>query len=382
VQLTSFNLELLQKSAENGTFGCRFFMRRSTLLALSSLGIASSLLGCATAKPWPNSAKLTAAIKPARLEPGQTVGLIAPSGFVNTASVERYVNNLQTLGVKVVLAKNLMSRWGGYGGTIQERVQDLHAMFLDKNIHAIWAARGGSGASGLLPYLDFEIIRNNPKILVGYSDVTALHLAIHQRTGLVTFHGPVAGSLFSEFTTKYLRAVLMNMGPELRLPLANEHTAMAQDQPHFQLREINGGIATGQLWGGNLSIVASLLGGGFLGSNPQQVLKDKLLFLEDVGEAPYRLDRLLTQLAQSQSNGFHSTAGVMLGVFSKIKPPDDDPTLTMHEVFDHHFKSVKRPAVYGYSFGHVPHQWTLPIGVNARLDTTEQTLTLLESAVI
>jgi muramoyltetrapeptide carboxypeptidase len=354
--------------------------RRNFLVSVSS---GAGLSACASL-PVDNSTYRTGStlIKPPRLRRGQTIGIVAPSGSVQSNNIARYVQNFEDLGFKVKLSANLTSRWGGYGGTIEQRVDDLHAMFSDPSVHAVWAARGGSGVAGLLPHLNYDLIRANPKIFVGYSDLTALHLAIYHRAGLVSFHGPVAGSQFTEFTARYLTSVLMQTDRELRLFLSSEHLALAQDQPHFQRREINGGIATGQLWGGNLSIVASLLGGGFLGSNPQQVLKDKLLFLEDVGEAPYRLDRLLTQLAQSQSNGFHSTAGVMLGVFSKIKPPDDDPTLTMHEVFDHHFKSIKRPAVYGYSFGHVPHQWTLPIGVNARLDSTEQTLTLLESAVI
>lgn len=344
-----------------------------------SLGVAacSNLpMGTSTYKTY---SKL---IKPPVLQRGQTIGLVAPSGFVNPNNITRYVQNLESLGFQVKRSTNLTARWGGYGGTVQQRVDDLHSMFSDPSVHAVWAARGGSGTAGLLPLIDFGLLRANPKIFVGYSDLTALHLAIYHRAGLVSFHGPVAGSQFTEFTARHLTSVLMRTNPELTLPLSNEHLVLAQDELHYQRREINGGIATGHLWGGNLSIVASLLGGDFLGINPQQVLKDKLLFLEDVGEAPYRLDRLLTQLAQSQTNGFKDLAGVMLGVFSRIKPPDDDPTLSMNEVFDHHFESIKRPAVYGYSFGHVPHQWTLPIGIQARLNTKEQTLMLLESAVV
>jgi muramoyltetrapeptide carboxypeptidase len=344
-----------------------------------SLGVGSCLNLAAASGA---SKTYSTLIKPAHLERGQTIGVVAPSGFVNRNNIVRYVQNLESLGFNVKLSNNLTARWGGYGGTAQQRVDDLHSMFADPSVHAVWAARGGSGASGLLPLIDFELLRANPKIFVGYSDLTALHLAIYHRAGLVSFHGPVAGSQFTEFTVRHLTSVLMRPKPELTLPLSNEHLVFAQDELHYQRREINGGIATGQLWGGNLSIVASLLGGDFLGDNPRQVLKDKLLFLEDVGEAPYRLDRLLTQLAQSQSNGFKDLAGVMLGVFSRIKPPDDDPTLSMNEVFDHHFESIERPAVYGYSFGHVPHQWTLPIGIQARLDTKEQTLMLLESAVV
>jgi muramoyltetrapeptide carboxypeptidase len=359
-----------------------FFMNRRNIIAL--LAGSTSLTACATrfqGNGSPNAVPQQL-IKPAKLEIGQTVGLIAPSGFVSADAIGRYVKNLESLGLKVKLAKNLTARWGGYGGSIQERVDDLHTMFLDKSVQAIWAARGGSGASSLLPFIDFELVRRYPKIVVGYSDLTVLHLAFYHRAGLVTFHGPVAGSLFSEFTTRYLKAVLMQAKGETVLPLALEHSAMADEQTQFQRRIIVGGIAQGPLWGGNLSIVASLLGSEFLGSNPRKILEDKLLFLEDVGEAPYRLDRLLHQLAQSQTTGFRAAAGVMLGVYSRIKPQDDDPTLTMHEVFDHHFKQNQRPAVYGYSFGHVPHQWTLPIGIQARLDTNEQTLTLLESAVV
>jgi muramoyltetrapeptide carboxypeptidase len=353
--------------------------RRNVILNLGALG---SLAACAHINTPTVALSKSALVKPSRLERGQTVGLIAPSGFVSAESIARYVKNLESLGLIVKLSRNLTARWGGYGGSIQDRVNDLHSMFLDKQVSAVWAARGGSGASGLLPHIDFDLIRNNPKIMIGYSDITALHLAVNHRAGLVTFHGPVAGSNFSEFSTQYLKAVLMEPKNEIVLPLSKEHLLMANEQPHFQRRILTDGVAEGQLWGGNLSIVASLLGSEFLGVSPRQILENKLLFLEDVGEPPYRIDRLLHQLAQSQVAGFKTVAGVMLGVYSRIKPPDDDPTLTMHEVFDHHFKNIKRPAVYGYSFGHVPHQWTLPIGIQARLDTKEQTLTLLEPAVV
>ncbi len=353
--------------------------RRSTLIGL---GVSATLSACAGFGGTTFKTSAPRLIKPARLEIGQTVGLIAPSGFVALENIQRYVKNIESLGLTVKLSKNLTARWGGYGGRIQERVDDLHAMFADPTIHAVWAARGGSGASGLLPYIDFDLIRSNPKILVGYSDITALHLAFFHRAGLVTFHGPVAGSLFSEFSSRHLKSVLMQPARETVLSVSQEHESMAREQSHFQRRVIADGTGQGRLWGGNLSIVASLLGTEFLETDARQLLNDKLVFLEDVGEAPYRLDRLLNQLAQSQREGFKASAGFILGVHSRIKPPDEDPSLTMHEVFDHHFQNLGRPAVYGYSFGHVPHQWTLPIGIEARLDTRAQHLILLEPAVV
>ena len=314
-------------------------------------------------------------IKPPRLRAGALIGLVAPSGVENDAGIEAGVRNLESLGFKVKLGKNIRAVRGGYAGTVAERVEDLHAMFHDREVQAIWAARGGSGASALLPHLDYALMRRIPKILIGYSDITALHLAIHRRAGLVTFHGPVASSTFNDYTVNHMLSVLMEPQREYAIHQSIENERKAVEQPQFAMRTIRAGVARGRLVGGNLSLVAALAGTPYAAD-----IRGGLLFLEEVDEEPYRVDRMLTQL--QQNHPFGSVAGAMLGVFQKGAAKGGNRQLTMGEVLDDNFAALKIPSVYGYSFGHIPHQMTLPVGVRAELNTAEQTLTLLESAVL
>jgi muramoyltetrapeptide carboxypeptidase len=313
-------------------------------------------------------------LRPPRLRPRALVGLVAPGGVLDDAIIETCVRNLESVGFSVRLGLNIRAARGGYAGTVAQRVADLHAMFGDRDVAAIWTARGGSGCTALLPYLDYGFVRRHPKILIGYSDITALHLALFRQAGLVSFHGPVAWSTFSSYSVEHMLAVLMSPQREYAMPLADENREKGKTQPQFAARTLHGGVASGRLIGGNLSIVAALAGTPF-GAD----FRDRLLFLEDVGEPPYRIDRMLTQL--DQSVGFARAAGILLGIFQKSTPPDRDPSVTLDDVLDDHFAKLRAPAVYGWSFGHVPQQMTLPVGVRARLGTASETLTLLEPAV-
>jgi muramoyltetrapeptide carboxypeptidase len=300
---------------------------------------------------------------------------------MDDVTLQRGVQNLESYGFKVKVSENIRAVRGGYAGTVVQRLADLHGMFLDKDIKAIWAARGGSGCNALLPHLQYELIRKNPKILVGYSDITALHLAIYRHAGLVTFHGPVAPSTPTDYAVSQMQAVLMTPRSQTEINMSIENNRKAVASPEFALRTFRHGIAEGRLIGGNLSVLSALIGTPYAAE-----IADHLVFLEDVREPPYRIDRMLTQLQQSvggrgERDGLKHAAGIMLGVFSRIRPPDDDASLTLNEVLDDQFGAMPIPAVYGYSFGHIAHQFTIPIGIRARLDTANQTLTLLEAAV-
>jgi muramoyltetrapeptide carboxypeptidase len=320
-------------------------------------------------------------IKPPMLRPGSLVGLIAPGGVLDDSIIQKCVQNLESLGFRVKPSNNIRAAWGGYAGTVQQRLDDLHRMFSDPDVKAIWTARGGSGCSGLLPGIDYPMIRRHAKILIGYSDITALHLALYRRAGLVTFHGPVAWSTPNDYAVSQMQAVLMTPRRETEIHMSSENERRSVTQSEFVSRTFRHGIAEGPLVGGNLSIVAALAGTPY-GAE----IRNHLLFLEEVREAPYRVDRLLTQLQQSaagfgHARGLAHAAGVMLGVFSRSNAPADDKSLSLNEVLDDHFANSPVPAVYGYSFGHIAHQCTLPIGIRARLDTASRTLTLLEAAV-
>ncbi len=335
---------------------------------------AAAGLGPAALPSGARAASSPALIKPRRLKPGALVGLVSPGGVVGDEGVQKRVANLEALGFKVRLGDHIRAAYGGYAGTTAQRVADLHRMFEDPEVSAVWAARGGSGCLQLLPHLDYGMIRRHPKIVIGYSDITALHLALRRHAGLVTFHGPTAGSTFTDYSVAQLRAVLMEPTPTLTMALSEEHLRKAETQPQFRPRTFTPGRAEGPLFGGNLSMVCSMLGTPYL---PEA--KGALLYLEDVGEAPYRIDRLLTQL--QLSGVLAGAAGVMLGVFQKCEPPDAEPSLSLAETLEGQLSGSKVPSVYGYSFGHVPHIYTLPVGIRARLDTEARTVTLLEPAV-
>lgn len=322
----------------------------------------------------PSLPKMSPLIKPPRLQPGDTVGLIAPGGYATEKSIAKARCNIEALGLRVREGASLRAVYGNYGGSVPQRLADLHAMFGDPEIRMIWPIRGGSGCISLLSRLDFALIRANPKILLGYSDITALHLAIHKHARLVTFHGPVASSTMTDYATEHMMAVLSDPQPRYTISMALENSRRALEQPHFALRTVHAGVATGRLMGGNLSLLAALAGTPYAAD-----FKDSILFLEEVNEAPYRIDRWMTQL--DLSAGFAKAAGVMVGICEDCGPEHEDISLTLDQTLDLHLAPLSVPAVSGYSIGHIRDQFTIPLGIRATLDTERQTLTLLEPAV-
>ncbi len=314
-------------------------------------------------------------IKPPRLCEGDLIGLIAPGGRTSDASIEKAVQHIEGLGFRVRQGANLRQVHGNYAGSVQQRIADLHAMFADREVKAIWCIRGGSGCISLLSSIDYALIRANPKILLGYSDITALHLAIHRHSGLVTFHGPVASSTRSDYSTAHMLAVLMDPQRSYTIPMAMENSRRAMAEPHYAIRTVHHGKASGMLIGGNLSMVSALAGTPYAAD-----FRDCLLFIEEVNEAPYRIDRWLTQL--DLSVGLAKAAGVMIGICEHCEGRDEDITLTLDQTLDIHLQPLKTAAVSGYSFGHIRNQFTIPVGVRATLDTERQTVTLLEAAVV
>lgn len=294
--------------------------------------------------------------------------------MVDDALIEKCVRNLESLGFSVKPGRNIRAARGGYAGTVSERLEDLHAMARDRGVAGIWAARGGSGCLALLPHIDYAAMRRHAKVLIGYSDITALHLALYRHAGLVTFHGPVASSTFSDFSVGQLEAVLLDAQPEWTFHIPDVGLAKAAEQPQFAPRTFRGGIAEGRLSGGNLSTLCALVGTPYAAP-----ARGHLLFLEEVAEAPYRIDRLLTQLRYA--GVLESAAGILLGVFQKCEAPPGEASLTLAQTLDDHFSRSRVPAGYGYAFGHIPHQYTLPVGARARLDADARTLTLLEASV-
>ena len=311
-------------------------------------------------------------IKPTRLKKGDTIGLIAPGSAVTDEKLQKAVSNLERLGFKVHHTKNILAKRGYLAGTDKQRLHDLHFMFNNPKINGIWCIRGGYGCGRLLPKIDYGIIRKNPKPLIGYSDVTALLQAVFCKTGLIGFHGPVAVSEFTDYTIQQFQSVLMH--PKTSFEIKNAVENEKNENPAFQTKIIHAGKAKGQIAGGNLSLIAALCGTKY-----QLNAKDKIVFLEDIGEKPYRIDRMLTQLLQSSN--LKEAAGIALGIFDDCEAPEDADSLSLMEMFEDRLGHLKIPVIYGLSFGHIDHQLTFPIGIEAALNTENQLVTLTEPAV-
>ncbi len=310
--------------------------------------------------------------KPARLRPGATVGLIAPGSPISEGKYTKTLASVAALGFQIKEGQYTHASKGYLAGTDAQRLADLHAAFADPEVEAVWCIRGGYGTMRLLPHIDYDLIRRNPKPFIGYSDITALHLAFLEHTGLVCFHGPVAASDFPEDTLQYFRDVLIEpvSGHFLAMPAAD--TAFTSEE--FRPFVITDGRAQGPLVGGNLSLLSALAGTPYLPS-----FKDKIVFIEDIGEQPYRIDRMLYQLAQATD--LTQAAGVVLGVFNDCNPKGSAPSLSLVETLTEFFGQWSMPTAYGFPVGHLEHQATLPYGILAELDTAKGRLTLLETAV-
>jgi muramoyltetrapeptide carboxypeptidase len=314
-------------------------------------------------------------IKPKALKVGDTIGLITPGSFIDDKGLAKAISNIETLGFKVKLSKNIRKIRGYNAGTKQERVDDLHSMFADKEVDGIWAARGGYGSVGLLPMIDFDLIKANPKVFVGYSDITALHLAIFQKTGIVTFHGPVASSNFTDYTVKYLKNMIMKTSIPIKVFPSTENDKKSKENKFFEPHIFNKGETIGRIIGGNLSLIDSMIG-----TDWELNLDNKLLFIEDIGEAPYRIDKMMTHI--NQSIGFVKAKGLVLGVFEDCKKPDDEESLELPETFIDNINNLKIPSSYGFSFGHIDNQFTFPMGILAKMNAEERSIEFLENAVI
>lgn len=317
-------------------------------------------------------------IKPPALKSGDTIGLIAPASplIESQRTLIEATEKIEALGFRVKAGKNILSKRGYLAGTIAERVADIHDMFSNPEIRAIMAISGGYGSAQLLPHLDYKRIQNNPKILIGYSDITALLNGIHRLTGLVTFHGPVAISTFTDFTQKYFYRVL---GENQAIGEIEDAPFEDNLQTSNRIWAFRKGIGEGKLIGGNLTLLQAMMG------TPYEIdTKDALLFFEEVDEAPYDLDRILNQF--KQAGKFDQCKGVLFDKLPSIKPYSRtagfNNSLSVEEVIADIFDEYDFPVCIGFSLGHIKDKPTLPLGIRARLDANTGRLSLLEAAVI
>ena len=316
-------------------------------------------------------------LRPRRLEPGQTVGLVAPSSAPNQPEHIRFaIEMLESLGFRVRPGAHLFDRDGYLAGVDGVRAADLNAMFADDTVDAVWCVRGGYGASRILPMLDYGRIRRTPKALIGYSDITALHMALHTQAGVVSFHGPAAWRPLTPYTLGECKRVLCETTVPIRV---GAPPPFERHEGHVDLENrvttLVPGVARGPLVGGNLCLIAHLTGTRYAPD-----LRGAILFLEDVDEPYYRIDRFLTQLWLSGS--LDGVAGVAFGKFTRCEPSASFvQNRLLEDILAERCRALGAPAVCGLMIGHVDDQTTLPIGCLAELDAEAGTLTLLEPGV-
>jgi len=309
-------------------------------------------------------------LKPPRLRKGEVIGVIAPASPMKPALLEAGVRYLEGLGYRVQLGKYIFAQHGYLAGTDAQRARDLHRMFRDRRVKAILCARGGYGTPRLLRLLDYDLIRRQPKIFVGYSDLTALQLAIFRYTGLITFSGPMVAAEMGHGIDPFTEE---NFWRALTSPLALGELVRSQGETYQTIRK---GRAAGRLLGGCLSLIAPVAGTRFMPSTAGNIF-----FVEDIGEVVYRWDRYFVQLRELGI--FDGLSGFLLGHTTDSVPPPGDLTLTIDDLMNDFIKPLKIPALAGLDYGHGRVKHTLPIGARAEIEASAKRarVTIREAAV-
>jgi muramoyltetrapeptide carboxypeptidase len=328
---------------------------------------SSSAAAAAAQRPRPQKAR--------RLQPGDVVGVVAPAtATFQQVELDIVRESLEALGLKVRVGEHVMNRYGSLAGADRDRAADINRFFADRDVRAVLPTRGGWGSARLLPLLDFDTIRRNPKIILGYSDITALLNGIYARTGLITFHGPNGGGRWDAYSLDWVKRVIF--GGEA-VAFTNPKTTNDRNvltQIDHRMRVITPGRARGRLLGGNLTVLTSILGSPFVPD-----FDGAILFLEDVEEQPYRVDRMMTHL--KIAGVLDRVRGVVFGTCSECTPSAGYASFTLEEILTDHLKPLGVPAWQGAMIGHGMPQWTLPVGLDVEIDAAAGTIAMAEPAV-
>ena len=345
----------------------KFIKSTTALTALSLLPFADVF-----AKQPQETTVRQARIFPYRLKEGDLIALVTPGGPITKAQLDETVLKLERLGFKTTYAETVLSEYGYFAGPDAERATELMSMFTNPEVKGIICVRGGYGSIRILDLLDYDLIQQNPKVFMGYSDITALLTAIYAQTGLVTFHGPLGISPFNDFTLKTFKRLVMNPRNTYKYHYQREENT--EGDPEFDVCTINSGKAEGELIGGNVSVIDSMIGSAY-----EPDFENKMVYLEDIGEKTYRVDKMLFHLLYATN--LKKAAGIVLGVFAECDI-NDEPRLTLKQAIKDLFKPLSIPIFYGFSFGHIDTIVTIPNGIRARMNADKHSLKLLERAVV
>jgi muramoyltetrapeptide carboxypeptidase len=314
-------------------------------------------------------------IKPKRLSPGDTIGVISPaSPSENRSEVFRAKEYIEAMGYNVVIGKNVNKTRGITAASEEDRLDDIHEMFRRDDVDAVFVTQGGYGCAQLLRNLDFDLIKEHPKILTGFSDITALHLAINKVCDMVTFHAPGMARFNDEELTEYTKESFFR-----NLTSPDPPGEIKKASPKKWLVSISGGTCEAPVIGGNLTLICASLG------TPWEIdTKGKILFFEDVEAEPWVMDHMLSHLRNAGK--LDDAAGFVIGECTDCVPRKNDPgyftDLSIEDVFEYYLKPLGKPVLYGLPMGHSDDLATLPLGVMTRLDADKKTFTVLESGVV
>ena len=349
----------------------RSFLRKSGALAAMTLASASGLKAGDLSGTDVRQIQAER-ILPLRLKKGDLIGLVTPGSSVSEEQLIDCVSKLEELGFRTTYNDSVLSEYGYFAGKDQERAAELMEMFTREDVDAIWCVRGGYGSIRILDLLDYDQIRKHPKVFIGYSDITALLTSIYQETGLVTFHGPVGTSDFNRFSVKSMKKVLLDPESEYKYPYRREKGS--RDNPEFDRYTLSGGKAAGILIGGNISVLDSIIGTRF-----EPDFENKIVYLEDIGEKTYRIDKMVFHLLSGTN--LKQAAGIVMGVFGECNI-NEEPKLSLKVALDDLLKPLGIPVSYGLSFGHIKRMITIPTGIRAVMDADKNSFSLLEPAVV
>lgn len=308
-------------------------------------------------------------IRPRAVLPGATIGIVAPAGPSDSQSLAAGVARLQAWGYRTLVDDQVLARHGYLSGDDRTRAEAFNRIWANPEVDAVICARGGYGCMRILPAIDWELIRQHPKFFCGFSDITALHLAIARETGLVTFHGPMVAAFgdAEAYNAEGLRRALQSRDPLGPIPWPDDAAAPSP----LSLRD---GVAEGLLVGGNLTLLTAMLG------TPWEPNFDAaILLVEDVDEEPYRVDRMLTQLRIAGK--LRGLAGILFGDSPTCEPRPGRESMSLLEVLADRLGDLQVPILYGFPCGHTGYRATLPLGVRTRLDAAAGSLTILEPAL-
>ncbi len=339
--------------------------KRSFLKSIGLAAASAPFLGFDLKENAPKKSLL-----PKEIKKGDTVGIISPSAASADRMEFTYAKEaMEALGFTVKLGENLKNRFGHLAGTDEERANDLNAMFADSDVKMIICIRGGSGAARILPLLDYELIKKNPKPLQGYSDITALHSAIQSQTGQITFHGPNGSGSWNSFNVKQFEKVFFGTEPIVfRNEIAKGDDLVAKGN---RIQTLTGGKAKGKILGGNLTVLTALSGTSYYPD-----FQDSILFIEDTGEDPYKVDRMMSTL---KLNGtLDRIKGFIFGQCTECTPGGGYGAFTVDQLMDHYILPLNIPAYTGAMIGHVSRQFIIPVGAEVELDADAGSITVTQ----